>query len=148
PAMSYASFIEPEVLAYPFYALASWLIVRALTTNTRRDRALAIVASLVACLVRWPQFATVGCSFVIAAAALWITGPRGKAFRRNWSRSDTLGAIVLLIGALFLFNRVFLQHVQEWQISTQYWKPRMVDRGLRAALGFVVGLGILPLLGG
>jgi hypothetical protein len=148
PAMSYASFIEPEVLAYPFYALASWLIVRALTTNTRRDRILAIAVSLVACLVRWPQFGTVGCSFAIAAAGLWVTGPRGKAFRRNWSRSDTIGAIVLLIGALFLFNRVFLQHVSEWQISTQYWKNRMVDLGLRAALGFTVGLGVLPVIGG
>ena len=148
PAMSYASFLEPEVLAYPFYALASWLIVRSLTTGRRRDRVLALLAAFVACLVRWPQFSTVACSFGIAAAGLWMTGPRGQAFRRNWSKSDTLGAIVLLVGALFFFNRVFLQHVPEWQVSTQYWKPRMVDLGLRAALGFTVGLGILPVIGG
>jgi hypothetical protein len=148
PAMSYASFLEPEVLAYPFYALASWLIVRSLTTGRRRDNALALAAAVVACLVRWPQFGTVGCSYAIAAAGLWVTGPRGKAVRRNWSKSDTLGAIVLLLGALFFLNRVFLQHIAQWQTSTQYWKNRMVDLGLRAALGFTVGLGILPVIGG
>jgi hypothetical protein len=55
---------------------------------------------------------------------------------------------VLLVGALFMFNRIVLQHVTEWQISTQYWKNRMVDLGLRAALSFVIGMGILPVIGG
>jgi Dolichyl-phosphate-mannose-protein mannosyltransferase len=148
PGMAYATSIEPEVLAYPYYALASWLIVRALTTGRKRDLALAIGAALFSAIVRWPQFGTIPASFVIAAAGLWVTGPRGKAVRRNWSKSDTLGAIVLLVGGLFLFNRVFLQHIQEWQISTQYWKNRMVDLGLRAGLAFVVGMGLLPIIGG
>jgi hypothetical protein len=148
PGMAYAASIEPEVLAYPYYALASWLIVRSLTTGRRRDFAFAIAAALVAVLVRSPQFGTIPASFVIAAAGLWVTGPRGRALRRNWSRSDTLGAVVLLVGGLFLFNRIFLQHIQEWQISTQYWKNRMVDLGLRAGLAFTVGLGLLPVIGG
>ena len=38
-------------------------------------------------------------SFVVAAAGLWVTGPRGRRLRRNWTRGDTLGAIALLVGA-------------------------------------------------
>ncbi|HZO97720.1 MAG TPA: glycosyltransferase family 39 protein [Gaiellaceae bacterium] len=148
PGMSYATSLVPEVLAYPWYAVCSWLIVRALTTCRRRDLAIAAAASVVATLVRWPQFATVPASFVIAGAAVWITGPSGRRLRAGWSRGDTLGALVLLVGALLLFNRVVLQHVHEWQVATQYWKGRMVDLGLKAGLALTVGMGILPVLGG
>jgi hypothetical protein len=146
PGMFYASSIVPEVLAYPWYALASWLIVRALTTHRRKDVALAVAASLVALSVRSPQLVTVSISFALAAAWLWLTGPRGRAFRADWSRSDTLGAVVLLVGAFILVNRVVLQHVEIWQVTTQYWKGRMWDLGLRAGLAFVVGMGVLPVL--
>jgi hypothetical protein len=147
PGMSYASSLIPEVLAYPWYALCSWLIVRALTRRRPGAIALAAAASIVAILVRAPQFLTVGASFAIAAAGLWVTGPRGRAFRAGWSRGDTFGAIVLLVGGLILFNRVFLQHIHEWQVTTEFWKGRMVDLGLKAALALAVGLGILPVLG-
>ena len=148
PGMFYASSLVPEVLAYPWYALCSWLIVRALTTGRRRDALLAAGFSLGALLVRAPQLGTVSISFAMAAAGLWVTGPRGRALRARWSRADTVGAAVLLAGALILVNRIFLQHVEIWQVSTQYWKNRMVDLGLRAGLAFVVGIGILPVLGG
>jgi hypothetical protein len=148
PGMSYAASIVPEVLAYPWYALCSWLIVRALTRKGRGMVLLAVAASLIAITVRSPQFFTVPASFAIAAAALWVTGPRGRAMRASWSRSDTLGAITLLVGALMLFNRVVLQHVHEWQSSTEFGKARMVDLGLKAAQALVIGMGILPLLGG
>ena len=55
---------------------------------------------------------------------------------------------MLLAGALVLFNRVILQHEVIWQVSTQYWKNRMVDLGLKAGLAFIVGIGILPVVGG
>ena len=148
PAMAYVTTLVPEVLAYPFYALCSWLIVRAFASGKRRDLFVAGGFSLLAFAVRAPQFATIPAAFLIAGGGLWITSPRGRALRSNWTRSDTLGAVVLLIGGLFLFNRVVLQHVTEWQLSTQYWKNRMVDLGLRAALSFVVGMGVLPVIGG
>jgi len=148
PAMAYVTTLVPEVLAYPFYALSSWLIVRAFASGKRRDLFVAGGFSLLAFAVRAPQFATIPAAFLIAGGGLWITSPRGRALRSNWTRSDTLGAVVLLIGGLFLFNRVVLQHVTEWQLSTQYWKNRMVDLGLRAALSFVVGMGVLPVIGG
>jgi hypothetical protein len=148
PGMSYAASIVPEVLAYPWYALCSWLIVRALTTKRPLDFGLAVAASVVAGLIRWPQFATVGAAFAIAAAGLWLTGPRGRAMRSGWTRSDYIGAVVAFIGVLILFNRVILQLEQIWQVSTQYWKDRMVDLGLKAGLAFTVGMGVLPVVGG
>jgi hypothetical protein len=147
PGMAYVGTIVPEVLAYPAYALCSWLIVRALVSWRPLDVALAVAACVFAILVR-PQLATAPASFAIAAAGLWITGPRGRAMRAHWRFGDTLGAIVLLAGALLLFNRIVLQHVEIWQISTEYWKGRMVDLGLQAALAFTVGMGILPVVGG
>src|SRR5439155_773705 len=77
PGMSYAAAIVPEVLAYPWYALCSWLIVRCLARRARLDYALAAGAPVVAGLIRGPQFSTVSAAFLIALAALWVTGPRG-----------------------------------------------------------------------
>ncbi len=148
PSMSYVTSMVPEVLAYPYYAFASWLIVRALISRKRNDIAIALVISLVALLVRSPQFDTIPASFAIAASWLWFTGPRGRALRSSWSRQDAIGAAVLFVGALFLFNRVVLQHIDIWQVSTQYWKDRMVRLGLWAGSAFAIGLGIGPIIAG
>jgi hypothetical protein len=148
PAMSYVTTIIVEVLAYPYYAWCSLLSVRALRSKRQRDVVLAVLFAGGGLLVRSPQFFTIPLALLIAAAGLWVTGPRGRALRRDWSRSDTLGAIVLGLGVLFLFNRVVLQHVYEWQYTTQYVKNRMVDLGLKAALSLTIGLGILPVVGG
>jgi len=148
PGMSYAASIVPEVLAYPWYALCSWLIVRCLAQRGLLDYALAVGACVVAGLIRWPQFATVPAAFLISLGALFVIGPRGRALRRGWSRSDHFAAAVLGAGALILFNRVILQHEPIWQLSTQYWKDRMVDLGLKAGQAFVIGMGILPVVGG
>jgi hypothetical protein len=147
PGMAYATSLIPEVIAYPWFALCAWLVVRALASQRPWPFLWAGLACIVAVLVR-AQFATVPAAFVLAGAALWITGARGRSLRRDWTRGDTIGAIVLLIGAFILFNRVVMQHSYIWQYSTQYWKGRMVDLGLQATLAFVVGLGILPVIGG
>jgi hypothetical protein len=148
PGMAYTSTLVPEVLAYPWYALCSWLIVRALASWRPLDLALVALACVGAVLVRAPQFATVPAAFGIAAAGLWLTSPRGRAWRARWTLGDYVGAVVLLVGALLLFNRIVLQQIEIWQISTEYWKDRMVDLGLQAGLAFTVGMGILPVVGG
>jgi len=148
PGMAYVTSLVPEVLAYPWYALCSWLIVRALASKRKLDSALAGLACIGALLVRYPQFATVPAAWGIAAAVLWFTGVRGRAWRAGRSRGDLIGAAVLIAGGLILFNRVFLQHIEIWQVSTQYWKGRIVDLGLSAALAFTVGMGVLPVIGG
>jgi hypothetical protein len=148
PGMAYATSIVTDVLAYPYYALCSWLAVRALRSKGRRDVAIAIVVIAGSYFIRQKQSVTVPLAFVLAAAGLWLTGPRSRALRRNWSRGDTIGAIVLAIGAFLLFNRAFLQHIHEWQYTSQHDKSRLVDMGLRAGASFVIGLGSLVVIGG
>jgi hypothetical protein len=146
PGMSYVTTLRPEVLAYTWYALSGWIIVRALVNRRPVDYALVVLVSVGAMLVRTPQFASIPISFLTSAAILWVTGERCREWRRGRSRGEIVGTVVLLIGAFVLFNRIFLQKVQIWQISTQYWKDRMVDLGLEAWLAVVVGLGIVPVV--
>ena len=148
PAMAYVTSIVTDVLAYPYFALCSWLSVRALKEGKRRDVIIAAVFLAGGYFIRQRQFTTLPIAFVIAAAGLWFTGPRGKGVRRNWTTSDKLGALALAIGVAMLFNRYALQHIQEWQVPTQYYKNRLVDYGLRAGLSFAIGLGILPVIAG
>ena len=46
PGMAYITSLVPEVLAYPWYALCSWLVVRALTTRRPLDYTWVGLASL------------------------------------------------------------------------------------------------------
>jgi hypothetical protein len=147
PGMSYATFIVPEPLAYPWFALCSWLIVRALASQRRRDTAIAVVFTVIATQVK-DELVILIPAYAVAAAGLWVTGPRGRAFRKDWSRSDKIGAVVLLLGANFLFNRVVLNRSYEWMIASEYWKGRMVHLGLCAVAALAIGLGLLPLIGG
>jgi hypothetical protein len=147
PAMSYVGTIVPESLAYTWFALTSWLCVRALTTRRLRDVMLATAVSLAAVFVKSELELALG-AFVIAAAGLWVTGPDGRAMRRNWTRGDTIGALTLLVGGLFLFNRVFLQKIHTWHWATEYFKSQMIDLGLAAGAAFAVGLGLLPVVCG
>src|SRR5207253_10408345 len=73
PGMSYVTSIIPESLAYTWFALSSWLIVRALTTRRLRDVALALVVAVAAVLVKSELELALG-AFVLAAAGLWVTG--------------------------------------------------------------------------
>ena len=132
PAMAYVTSIVPEVIGYPYYALCSWLAVRALASGKRLDLALALVFTLGGYFIRQKEFSSLPIALVLAGAGLCLTGPRGRAWRRDWTRGDTIGAVVLGFGAFYLFNRVVLQHVQEWQQISQYYKNRMIDLGLRA----------------
>ncbi|HUZ83026.1 MAG TPA: glycosyltransferase family 39 protein, partial [Gaiellaceae bacterium] len=112
PAMAYATSIVPDVIGYPYYALCSWLAVRALKSRKRLDVVLAVVFTLGGYFIRQEEFSSLPIALALAAAGLWLTGPRGRQWRRSWTRGDTIGAVVLAFGAFYLFNRVFLQHIQ------------------------------------
>jgi len=145
PGMSYAGTIIPEPLAYTWSALTSWLAVRALATRRLRHAVLAFVVAVIGIYAR-AELEVAVIALLLAAAGLWVTGPRGRALRASWSRWDTAGAIVLLLGAMFLFNRVVLQRNYEWHQATEYWKSRMVDLGLSAASALTIGLGLIPVV--
>jgi len=147
PAMSYVTVIIPEPLAYTWFALCSWLCVRALTTRRPWAIVSAAAASIFAVLVKSQLELTFG-AFVVAAIALWVTGPHGRAWRANWTPGDTFGALVLLVGGLFLFNRVFLDGVETWHVASEYWKSRMIDLGLTAGAALAIGLGLVPAIAG
>ena len=60
---------------------------------------------------------------------------------RAATRSERL---VLALGALLLFNRVVLQHVHEWQFTSQYYKnAHRRPRPPRRRLASTIGLGAL-----
>jgi hypothetical protein len=148
PGMAYATSIVPDVIAYPYFVLCSWLAVRALRSQRRWDVVIALAFLFGGYLVHQRQFTALPVAFLVAGLGLWLTGPRFRALSKNWSRGDWIGVAVLVAGSLMLFNRVVLQHISEWQLTTQYDKPRMVDLGLRAALSLTIGLGVLPVIGG
>ena len=148
PAMAYVTSIVPEVLAYPYFALCSWLAVRALRSGRRLDVAIALVF-LARRLLRPPaRVHDAPVAFVDRGGRPLVHRPPRPGDAAELDAGDTIGCVRARIGALFLFNRVVLQHVHEWQVTTQYYKNRMVDLGLDAGLSLAIGLGILPVIGG
>lgn len=146
-AFYYAAFILPEVLAYPMFALCAWVSIKALAGGSRRWIAGAIVLDLVATQVRG-ELIVLPASLALAAAVLWLVGPRGQRLRRGWGRYDYLGAALLAIGALIVLNELASPHVQQWATVTRLWKGRMWSLGFNAASAFTIGLGLLPVVGG
>jgi hypothetical protein len=146
-ALYYAGFIIPEVAAYPTFAFCAWLCIRALAGGGRWWIAGAIVASLLAVEVRG-ELITLPAALAIAAAVLWVVGPRGQHLRRDWGVLDHIGAALLLIGAFIVVNRILSPHAHEWTTVTQSWQDRLWSLGLNAASALAIGLGLLPFVGG
>ena len=90
-AFFYAGFLLPESLAYPTFMLCAWVSIRALAGGGRRWIVAAIVLDLAATEVRGELIVLPG-AFALAAAVLWVVGPRGQRMRRGWSKSDYAGA--------------------------------------------------------
>ena len=104
-AFFYAPLLLPEVLAYPTFCLCAYVSVRALSGDGRRWTAAAIVLSVVA--PRGSQGARcAGAALALAAAVLWVAGPRSRRLRAGWSVRDHVGAAILLVGALVVLNAV------------------------------------------
>jgi len=147
PALFYAPYIIPEVLAYPTFALCAWLSVRALVRGGWRAYAVAIVADLLAPLVRG-ELIVVPATFAIAIVVFWFIGPTGARLRRGWGRFDYVGFGLLLVGALIVVNELVSPHAHQWQTVTKLWQDRFWSLGLNAASALALGLGLLPAIGG
>ena len=146
-AYVYAPLLLPETLAYPTFALCAYVSVQALAGRGRRWSIAAVVLSLVAIAVR-NQLAMALGALVLAAAWLWLVGPRGQRFRARWSVADHVGAALLLVGLFIVVNRFASPHVQRWSIVTQSWKGRIWQLGLESGSALAIGLGVLPAIGG
>lgn len=147
PGLYYSSMLLEEPLAYPWAALCALLIAKALVHRTRWWITGAVLASLLAPLVRG-QLAVVPAAFLIAALALVATSARARREYGRWKRWDWVGAATLLLGAAIVVNAAISHESHSWWIATNYWKDRMVVHGLWAVGALAVGVGVLPMIAG
>ena len=115
PAMSYAASIIPEPLAYPWFALAAWLAVRALVRPGRRSIALAVAAAALGPLVR-KEFIVLPASALLAAAALWVLGGSGGAALRARLRRTLLALAGLALFG-YVFNLLVVERLNPWSVG-------------------------------
>ncbi|MFL5927348.1 MAG: hypothetical protein ACJ77E_10475 [Gaiellaceae bacterium] len=147
-AFFYATFLLPEVLAFPTFCLCAYLCVRALAGDGRRWTVAAVVTCAVAALLVRSQLVCAGAAFAVAAAALWLTAPPQRRAWSRWSLFDRAGAVVLGLGGLILLNALVSHHSTEWAVVTQSYKGRMWHLALEAGSALTIGLGVLPVLAG
>lgn len=147
PALSYSSLILEEPFAYPYAALCFFLLVKALATRRPSWIAATVVAALVAPFVRG-ELVVIPATFVVAALVFVWTGERARRWRSGWSDWDWVGWITLLAGVVIVVNAVIRSHSQEWEISTEFEKHRMIVLGLQAAGALTIGVGLLPVIAG
>jgi hypothetical protein len=147
PALAYAPIIVAEPLAYPYAALCFLLIAKALATRRPGWITGAVVASLVAPLVRG-QLAIIPAVFLLALAIMLWTSERGRRWRSGWSAWDWVGAVVLVASALVLFSALAGWRSHTWAISSGHYRGRMIDYGIWAAAALTIGLGVIPVVAG
>ena len=143
PSLMFSSLIAPETLAYPWAVLCFLLIAGALTRRTRWWIGGAIVASLLAPLVR-RELLAVPAAFVLASAFLLWGSRLVEGWRTRWSRRDWLGFATLVVGAAVLLSAAAGNESHEWLIATGFYKHRMFTYGLWAAGAVVIEVGVLP----
>ena len=117
-AFFYAPLLLPEVLAYPTFCLCAYVSVRALSGDGRRWTIAAIVLSVVAVARSAASSSCAGAALALAAAVLWVAGPRSRRLRSGWSVVDHVGAAILVVGALIVLNAVLGPHSNEWATVT------------------------------
>jgi hypothetical protein len=145
PALSYAPILVEEPFAYPAGALALYLILRAVIAPTRGSVSLAFAGCALASLVRSQLYAF----FLVLALSLGVLAWRSqriRAWRSTWSGWDWAGAILLALGAVFLFSALMSTGSEEWARTTNFYKHRIIDYGMWAAGAFAIGIGILPVI--
>lgn len=147
PAFVYTSLIVEEPVAYFWSTLSLYLVVRSLSTRSRRDVTLAIAAALVAPLVRDELIVIPAALAGAWAIAAWGS-ERFLRARRNWSRADYVGVALLVLGAVLVLNELYSGRSLDWDNSTRHYKDRMIEYGLWAGGAFTIGLGVLPVVAG
>ena len=147
PALAYSSMLLLEPVAYPWAALCFYLVAKALVTRRPAWIAAAVVASLIAPLVR-SQLLVLIVGAVAAAALFWFTGEGGGRLRRNWSRWHWTGFIVLAVCIATVLDLVVAHYSRVWSVATEHYPGHMLTYGLRSAGALTIGVGILPVIAG
>jgi hypothetical protein len=142
PALAYSQIISEEALAYPYAALCFFLIARAIASQTRGWIAGAVVACLVAPLVRAELASARG---LRAGGVLLLSHERGReALASRLGRWDWVGAVVLTTGVIVFFSAVAgTSHSGSSPRATTAADDRL---RLWAAGALTIGLGVLPVV--
>jgi hypothetical protein len=145
--MAYVLYVITEPVAYPWAVLCAWLIVEALSLRTRGWIVSAVAASLMAPFVR-SQLVVVPAAFALAALLVWWRSPRARRLRGvAWTRGDTVGLVLLGVGAFAVVTRLLLHSNTQWQIATDN-AARIWLHAVWAAAALTIGLGVLPVVAG
>jgi Dolichyl-phosphate-mannose-protein mannosyltransferase len=147
PSLAYTGLIVEEPFAYAYSTLCLYLIAAALLRRTRWWIAGAVVASLIAPLVRG-ELVVVPAVLVLAALFLVWRSRAVERWRSRWSAADWVGAGALGVGTCVLVSAVFGHQSQQWLIATGFYPHRMWTLGMRAAGALAIGVGIFPFVAG
>jgi hypothetical protein len=147
PALAYSSYLVEEPIAYPYAALCLFLMAKAFVTRSRGWIVAAVIASLFAPAVR-TELAIVPAAFALAALFVAWSSERTRAWRGGWSRGDWMGAVILLLGAIFLLTGIGSHHSDEIQRVTRAYKHRQIVEVDWAAATLALGMGVLPFIAG
>jgi hypothetical protein len=147
PAVAYTSLIVEEPFAYLYSTICLLLIARALAVRSRWWIAGAVVASVIAPLVRG-ELVVIPVVFVLGALVVVWCSEQASRWRASWKTWDWVGFFVLATGVLVLFSAVLGRYSFQWFVATDVYKHRMFVLGLRAAGALTIGLGVLPVVAG
>ena len=147
PSLAYSSYLVEEPLAYPYAALCFYVIAKAFVTRSRLWIAGAIVASALAPAVR-TELAVVPATLVLAFLFAAWSSDAARAWRSRWSTGDWIGAMVLVLGAIFLAGAIGSHHSGEIYRVTRGYKHRAINDGNWAAGTLALGMGVLPFIAG
>ena len=144
PAMTYATSIVPESLAYFWFALTAWLAVRALAAPSVRTVVPALAVAAIGTLIR-QELVGLLAAYVLSASILWVLAARGRGVRIPWRRALPAVALLAIFG--FLADRLVIARFETWQPG-KYLNGHTLTEGSLAAGALAIGLGILPAIGG
>jgi hypothetical protein len=145
PALFYAPMILEEPLAYPYAALAFFLMAMAMVRRTLWWIVPAVVVSVIGGLVKG-ELGVLPVVFVLAVGLYAFSSEAGRRWRSRWSAWDWVGAIVVGAGLVILFSGLVGKFSQSWAIATGFYRGRMIEYGLWAVGALTIGLGALPVV--
>jgi hypothetical protein len=147
PALSYSAFLVTEPLAYPWAALAFWLIVKALVTRRWPWIVGAAVITLSAGRVRNELSLIVPVALAAALWYVWTSEPLATR-RRRWKAWQW--AVTAAVGAVlgYLAYRAAVGHSPQLHLAFVELPHRTLRYGVWAAGAFAIGLGVLPVVAG
>ncbi len=145
PAMSYATFVVPEALAYLWFTVGALLAIRMLARPVVRT---AVPAIVVAALGPWirTQFVALPAVLALAAAFAWMAWQAHRgALVAQWRRVVLSAAGLAVFG--FAFNDLVVEHVHSWTFHEYINSDTLTQAGL-AAGALAIGIGVGPAIAG